>query len=138
VPDRSIALIALVVREYDEAIAFYRDKVSFELTEDTPLGGAKRWVTMTPVRGGAALLLARADGEAQIARIGDQTGGRVGFFLYTDDFERDHAAMTAKGVRFIRPPTRHPYGVVAVWEDLYSNRWDLLQSTEAPISTEAR
>ena len=126
-PDRSIALIALVVREYDEAIAFYRDKVGFELTEDTALGGAKRWVTMAPARGGAALLLARADGETQTARIGDQTGGRVGFFLYTDDFEGDHAAMTTKGVRFIRPPTRHPYGVVAVWEDLYGNRWDLLQ-----------
>ncbi len=127
VPDRHIALTTLVVRDYDEAIAFYRDKIGFELVEDTPLGGSKRWVVMSPAAGGAALLLARADGEAQAARIGDQTGGRVGFFLYTDDFDRDHAAMIAKGVRFIRPAVRERYGVVAVWEDLYGNRWDLLQ-----------
>ena len=126
-PRRRIALTTLVVRDYNEAIAFYCDKAGFELIEDTPISGAKRWVVVAPAAGGAALLLARADGEAQAARIGDQTGGRVGFFLYTDDFERDHAAMAGKGVRFIRPPTRHPYGVVAVWEDLYGNRWDLLQ-----------
>ena len=122
-----ITLTALLVRDYDEAIAFYRDRAGFELIEDTPLGGAKRWVVVAPAKGGGALLLARADGEAQAARIGDQTGGRVGFFLYTDDFERDHAAMTANGVRFIRPPVTERYGVVAVWEDLYGNRWDLLQ-----------
>jgi len=126
VPDRHIALTTLVVRDYDEAIAFYRDKAGFALIEDTPLG-AKRWVVMAPAAGGAAVLLARADSEAQAARIGDQTGGRVSFFLYTDDFARDHAAMIAKGVRFIRPPVREAYGVVAVWEDLYGNRWDLLQ-----------
>ena len=82
---------------------------------------------MAPAPDGPALLLARADGEAQAARVGDQTGGRVGFFLYTDDFERDHAAMLATGVTFIRPPVRERYGTVAVWEDLYGNRWDLLQ-----------
>jgi catechol 2,3-dioxygenase-like lactoylglutathione lyase family enzyme len=130
VPDRHIALTTLVVRDYDEAIAFYRDKIGFELIEDTPLGGSKRWVVMSPDSDGAALLLARADGPAQVARVGDQTGGRVGFFLYTDDFERDHAAMIAKGVRFIRPPVRERYGVVAVWEDLYGNRWDLLQPSD--------
>ena len=129
-PDRSIALTTLVVGDYDEAIAFYRDKVGFALIEDAPLGGTKRWVVMSPATGGAALLLARADGEAQAARIGDQTGGRVGFFLYTDDFDRDHAAMVAKGVTFIRPPVRERYGVVAVWEDLYGNRWDLLQPSD--------
>ncbi|HZZ87688.1 MAG TPA: VOC family protein [Caulobacteraceae bacterium] len=128
---RHIALTTLVVRDYDEAIAFYCDKVGFELIEDTPLGGPKRWVVMAPAGqgagGGAALLLARADGEAQAVRVGDQTGGRVGFFLYTDDFERDYAAMSARGVRFIRPVSRERYGVVSVWEDLYGNRWDLLQ-----------
>jgi catechol 2,3-dioxygenase-like lactoylglutathione lyase family enzyme len=126
-PSRSIALTTLVVRDYDEAIAFYRDKVGFALIEDTPLGGGKRWVVIGPVAEAGALLLALADGVLQAARIGDQTGGRVGFFLHTDDFERDYAAMTAKGVKFIRPPVREPYGVVAVWEDLYGNRWDLLQ-----------
>ena len=124
---RHIALTALVVRDYDEAIAFYRDKAGFALEEDTDLGGGKRWVVMRPRGSEGALLLARGVGEAQTARIGDQTGGRVGFFLYTDDFERDHAAMTAKGVRFVRPPTRERYGLVAVWEDLYGNLWDLLQ-----------
>jgi catechol 2,3-dioxygenase-like lactoylglutathione lyase family enzyme len=124
---RTIALTTLVVRDYDEAIAFYCDKAGFALIEDKPLGGGKRWVVVSPAAGEPGLLLARADGEAQIARIGDQTGGRVGFFLYTDDFERDHAAMIAKGVRFVRAPVREPYGVVAVWEDLYGNRWDLLQ-----------
>ena len=127
-PRRRIALTTLVVRDSNEAIAFYCDKAGFELIEDTPISGAKRWVVVAPAAGGAALLLARADGEAQAARIGDQTGGRVGFFLYTDDFARDHAAMIGRGVRFIRPPVREPYGVVAVWEDLYGNRWDLLQS----------
>ena len=124
---RTIALTTIVVRDYDEAIAFYRDKAGFELLEDTRLGGSKRWVVVSPVGSGGALLLARADGEAQTARIGDQTGGRVGFFLHTDDFERDYAAMIANGVRFIRAPVGEPYGVVAVWEDLYGNRWDLLQ-----------
>jgi catechol 2,3-dioxygenase-like lactoylglutathione lyase family enzyme len=126
-PRRTIALTTLVVRDYDEAIAFYRDKVGFALIEDTPLGAGKRWVVVGPATAGAALLLARADGAAQSGRIGDQTGGRVGFFLHTDDFERDHAAMVAKGVRFIRAPIHEPYGLVAVWEDLYGNRWDLLQ-----------
>jgi catechol 2,3-dioxygenase-like lactoylglutathione lyase family enzyme len=129
-PDRHIALTTLVVRDYDEAVAFYRDKIGFALIEDTPLGGGKRWVVMAPAPGGAALLFARADGETQAARIGDQTGGRVGFFLYTDDFERDHAAMIAKGVRFIRPVAHERYGTVAVWEDLYGNRWDLLQPAD--------
>jgi catechol 2,3-dioxygenase-like lactoylglutathione lyase family enzyme len=126
-PRRTIALTTLVVRDYDEAIAFYRDRAGFELIEDTPLGGDKRWVVVGPAADGGALLLARADGPAQAARIGDQTGGRVGFFLHTDDFERDFAAMTARGITFVRPPVREPYGVVAVWADLYGNRWDLLQ-----------
>jgi len=126
-----IALTTLVVRDYDEAIAFYRDQVGFELVEDTPLGEGKRWVVVAPAGAGAGLLLARGVGEAQTARVGDQTGGRVGFFLETDDLARDHAAMTARGVVFVRPPESEPYGVVAVWEDLYGNLWDLLQPAAA-------
>ena len=124
---RTIALTALLVRDYDEAIAFYRDRLGFELAEDTPLGDGKRWVVVKPSGGGGGLLLARAVGEAQTARVGDQTGGRVFLFLHTDDFDRDHAAMLAKGVRFVRPPRQESYGRVAVFEDLYGNLWDLLQ-----------
>ncbi len=104
---QAIATVALAVRDYDEAIRFYRDALGFELVADTPLGGSKRWVVVAPKGGkGARLLLALADGEAQAARVGDQLGGRVGFFLETDDFARDHAAFTAAGVRFLEPP-RH-------------------------------
>lgn len=124
---RHIAHVALVVREYDEAIAFYRDALGFDLLEDTDLGGGKRWVRVAPRGAETALLLARADDETQRASIGHQTGGRVGFFLYTDDFARDHAAMQARGVRFIEAPRHEPYGIVAVFEDLYGNRWDLLE-----------
>ena len=125
---QSIAHITLVVRDYDEAIAFYTGALGFALLEDTALGGGKRWVRVAP-RGASetALLLAQADGDAQRARIGDQTGGRVGFFLHTDDFDRDHAAMAARGVRFLEAPRREAYGTVAVFEDLYGNRWDLLE-----------
>ena len=125
---QSIAYITLVVRNYDEAIAFYTGALGFALLEDTALGGGKRWVRVAP-RGASetALLLAQADDDAQRARIGDQTGGRVGFFLHTDDFDRDHAAMSARGVRFLEAPRREAYGTVAVFEDLYGNRWDLLE-----------
>ncbi|HEX3915979.1 MAG TPA: VOC family protein [Caulobacteraceae bacterium] len=122
-----LALTTIVVRDYDEAVAFYRDKIGFELVEDTPLGAGKRWVVVRPRGAAGGVLLAQGVGQRQTARIGDQTGGRVGFFLHTDDFERDYAAMTARGVRFVREPRREPYGVVAVWEDLYGNLWDLLQ-----------
>ncbi len=123
---QAIATIALVVADYDEAIAFYRDRLGFVLIADTPLGD-KRWVLVAPQGGGARLLLAKADGEAQAARVGDQTGGRVGFFLETDDFERDFSAYTARGVRFLEPPRHEAYGSVAVFEDLYGNKWDLIQ-----------
>lgn len=124
-----LALISLVVADYDEAIAFYTGVLNFELCEDTPLGGGKRWVVVRPPGSlGCGLLLARADGPAQTARIGDQTGGRVFLFLETDDFARDHARMIAAGVRFVRPPRQESYGTVAVFEDLYGNRWDLIQS----------
>jgi catechol 2,3-dioxygenase-like lactoylglutathione lyase family enzyme len=124
---RSIASVTLVVADYDAAIAFYRDALGFDLLEDTDLGGGKRWVRVAPRGAQTALLLARADGDAQRASVGNQTGGRVGFFLHTDDFARDHAAMLARGVRFLEAPRHEPYGTVAVFEDLYGNRWDLLE-----------
>lgn len=125
-----IALVALVVRDYDEAIAFYRDALGFTLVEDTDRGDGSRWVVVRPAGGsGTDLLLARAKGDEQLASVGAQTGGRVGFFLHTDDFARDHARMTAAGVRFLEDPRHEPYGTVAVFEDLYGNRWDLLQPT---------
>jgi catechol 2,3-dioxygenase-like lactoylglutathione lyase family enzyme len=129
---RRIGLATLVVADYDEAIAWYRDRAGFVVLEDKPLPGGKRWVVVAPAQdGGAGLLLARADGEAQAARIGDQTGGRVAFFLNTDDFARDHGAMVAAGVRFLEEPRHEAYGSVAVFEDLYGNRWDLIGPSPA-------
>jgi catechol 2,3-dioxygenase-like lactoylglutathione lyase family enzyme len=124
----SIATVSLVVADYDEAIAFYCERLGFELVADTDMGDGKRWVVVAPPgRTGAQLLLAKADGEAQRAAIGNQGGGRVMFFLNTADFERDHAAMTARGVRFLEAPRHEAYGSVAVFEDLYGNKWDLIQ-----------
>ncbi|MFG2292735.1 VOC family protein [Streptomyces sp. NPDC048603] len=123
-----IALTALVVADYDEAIDFYTRALGFELAEDTPRPDGSRWVVVRPPGAKeSALLLARAKNDAQRARVGDQTGGRVGFFLHTDDFARDHARMTAAGVRFLEEPRHEAYGSVVVFEDLYGNRWDLLQ-----------
>jgi catechol 2,3-dioxygenase-like lactoylglutathione lyase family enzyme len=122
-----IALIAIVVRDYDEAISWFTGKLRFELLEDSKVTKTKRWVVVAPQGSGTRILLARADGPEQEARIGDQTGGRVGFFLETDDFKRDYASMTAKGVRFLEEPRREAYGTVAVFEDLCGNKWDLLQ-----------
>ncbi|EKX67446.1 VOC family protein [Streptomyces ipomoeae] len=126
---RRIALVTLVVADYDEAIRFYTEALGFRLVEDTPRPDGSRWVVVEPGGDGqgGGLLLARAKDEAQRDRIGDQTGGRVGFFLHTDDFIRDHARMLAVGVRFLEEPRHEPYGSVAVFEDLYGNRWDLLQ-----------
>ena len=121
--------VTLVVRDYDEAIRFYVDAVGFELREDTDLGGGKRWVVVAPRDGGTGLLLALASGPDQEARVGDQTGGRVAFFLQTTDFAVDHARMLAAGVRFLEEPRHEPYATVAVFEDLYGNTWDLLQPT---------
>ncbi|MEV4949696.1 VOC family protein [Streptomyces sp. NPDC053755] len=125
----SIALVTLVVRDYDEALAFYIDALGFDLVEDTGRGDGSRWVVVRPAGSpaGTGLLLARAADGDQESRVGAQTGGRVGFFLHTDDFARDHARMTAAGVRFLEEPRHEPYGSVAVFEDLYGNRWDLLQ-----------
>ena len=124
---RHIACFALVVDDYDRAIAHYVDDLGFELREDSPRGGGKRWVLVAPPGAETAILLAQASNEAQRARIGDQTGGRVGFFLHTDDFRRDHAAMLARGVHFVEAPREEDYGIVAVFEDMYGNRWDLLE-----------
>ncbi|MCR4267099.1 VOC family protein [Nitratireductor sp. ZSWI3] len=127
-PGRRIALTTLVVADYDEAFAWYRDKLGFRVVEDTPLGGGKRWVVVAPPgEAGHGLLLARADGPAQQASVGNQTGGRVFLFLNTDDFWRDHRAMLAAGVVFDEAPREESYGIVAVFRDLYGNRWDLLQ-----------
>ena len=123
-----LGLVAVVVPDYDEAIAFYVDALGFRLVEDTPLDGGKRWVVVAP-RGAreTGVLLARADTGEQRARIGDQTGGRVGWFLATEDFDGDHARMLAAGVVFEEPPRHEPYGTVAVFRDPYGNRWDLIQ-----------
>jgi catechol 2,3-dioxygenase-like lactoylglutathione lyase family enzyme len=128
-----LALTAVVVRDYDDAIAFYTGALGFELREDTDLGDGKRWVVVAPPGSGptdAAILLARAGNERQGERVGDQTGGRVGFFLHTTDFSGDHDRMTAAGVRFIEAPRSEPYGTVGVFEDLYGNRWDLIERTD--------
>ncbi|MDJ0627181.1 MAG: VOC family protein [Rhodobacter sp.] len=122
-----ISAIAVVVPDYDAAIAFYVGKLGFTLLSDTDQGGGKRWVTVAPPGGGAALLLAKAVGDRQAAAIGNQTGGRVSFFLETDDFARDHAAMLAAGVKFEETPRTEPYGTVAVWRDPFGNRWDLIE-----------
>jgi catechol 2,3-dioxygenase-like lactoylglutathione lyase family enzyme len=131
-----IAHVAVVVPDYDEAIAFYVDVLGFALVEDTPLGGGKRWVVVAPRSAQPAdapaptsLLLARAANSEQEARIGDQTGGRVFLFLHTDDFARDHQRLTAAGVRFVEPPRHESYGTVAVFADRYGNRWDLIERT---------
>ncbi len=122
--------VTLVIPDYDAAIAFYTKVLNFTLTQDIDLGGGKRWVRVTPPGSdGASLLLAKADGPTQTAAIGNQTGGRVGFFLETDDFVRDHTAMLAQGVQFEETPRHEPYGIVAVWRDPFGNRWDLIQFT---------
>jgi catechol 2,3-dioxygenase-like lactoylglutathione lyase family enzyme len=124
-----LASVSLLVRDYDAAIAFFTGALGFVLLEDTPVGGAKRWVVVAPAGGGggATLLLARAATPEQEAAVGRQAGGRVFLFLRTDDFARDHAAFTARGVRFVEEPRDEAYGRVAVFLDLYGNRWDLLQ-----------
>ena len=125
---QSIAQFAIVVNDYDEAIAFYTKKLHFDLIEDTVLSQTKRWVVVRPAGSdGCCILLAKAANEEQKSRVGNQTGGRVFLFLHTDDFWRDHNAMTADGIRFVRPPVEEPYGTVAVFEDLYGNLWDMIQ-----------
>jgi catechol 2,3-dioxygenase-like lactoylglutathione lyase family enzyme len=127
--NQQLGLVALVVRDYDEAIAFFVGTLGFALIEDTYQPEQdKRWVVVAPRgTGGARLLLARATSAEQETRIGNQTGVRVFLFLYTDDFWRDYRSYTEKGVPFVRPPTEAAYGTVAVFLDLYGNRWDLVE-----------
>ena len=137
---QSIVHIAIVVQDYDDAIAFYTEKLNFQLIEDTYQPEQdKRWVVVSPPgSSGSTLLLARASKPEQVPFIGDQTGGRVFLFLNTDDFWRDYNEMVAKGVIFVRDPKKEAYGTVAVFEDLYGNLWDLLQLNEDhPISKRA-
>jgi catechol 2,3-dioxygenase-like lactoylglutathione lyase family enzyme len=126
---QSLGLVAVVVRDYDEALAFYVETLGFRLVEDTPVPEQKkRWVVVSPPGARESrVLLARAVGEEQSSRIGNQTGGRVFLFLQTDDFWRDFNAYSAKGVEFVRQPSEQPYGTVAVFRDLYGNLWDLVQ-----------
>ena len=124
----TIANVALLVTDYDEAIAFYTQKLGFDLLEDSNLGGGKRWVQVAPKNNsGTALLLAKASNEKQQSAVGDQAGGRVWLFLQTDDFWHDYHAMQAAGVIFHETPRQEAYATVVVFEDLYGNKWDLLQ-----------
>lgn len=124
----SLFLVSLVVDTYDRAKGFYCDGLGFECVEDTAMPDGKRWLVVRPRGGeGAALLLAEASDETQRAAIGNQTGGRVGFFLETDDFGRDHRRFTEAGVIFREEPRHEPYGTVAVFADLYGNLWDLIE-----------
>jgi catechol 2,3-dioxygenase-like lactoylglutathione lyase family enzyme len=126
---QGIGSITYVVRDYDEAIAYFTERLRFRVIEDTPLGGDKRWVRVGPPSGGTALLLAKAASPEQKKRVGDQTGGRVFLFLYTDDFRRDYAEMKARGIEFIEEPREEEYGTVCVFKDLYGNKWDFIQSS---------
>ena len=127
--NQHIAHIALVVANYDEAIEFYTEKLNFILVEDTKLSETKRWVKVAPPGNGqCCLLLAQAATEEQKSRVGNQTGGRVFLFLYTDDFWRDYNTMIEKKINFVRQPIEEPYGTVAVFEDLYGNLWDFIES----------
>lgn len=122
----SIAMFTLVVDDYERGIAFYRDAVGLRLLENTDMGGGKRWVVLSGPNG-SRLLLAKAVGEQQERAIGNQTGGRVGFFMETDDFERDHSEFIARGVTFREPVRYESYGTVAVFEDPFGNAWDLIE-----------
>lgn len=129
---RRLATVTLLVRDYDEAIRFFTEALRFELVEDTPRGPGKRWVVVAPARdGGAALLLAKAVTDEQEASVGKQAGGRVFLFLHTPDFAADHAHMVSHGVRFLEAPRHEPHGTVAVFQDLWGNRWDLVQPNDA-------
>ena len=127
VSDRRIGTVALLVRDYDEAMAWYTTVLGFALVADQPMGEGKRWVVVAPPGAETRLLLARAATVDQAARIGDQTGGRVFLFLETDDFDRDFRTMTERGVKFRELPRHEEYGTVAVFEDLYGNLWDLIE-----------
>lgn len=124
-------MVTIVVDDYDTAIAHYRDDLGFRLIEDTIMSATKRWVVVSPGEGGASVLLAKAATPEQAAAVGNQTGGRVAFFLYTDDFDRDHARMSAAGVNFLESPRHEDYGKVAVFADKYGNKWDFIERRSA-------
>jgi len=129
---QAIGAVSLLVRDYDEAIDFYTRRLRFKVVEDVPLGGGRRWVRLSPPGAdGCCLLLARAKDQGEALAVGRQAGGRVFLFLHTDDFARDHREMTERGVRFHEAPREENYGTVAVFEDLYGNKWDLLMPREA-------
>ena len=126
--NQSIVHLALLIKDYDEAIRFYTEVLDFELQEDSRLSETKRWVLVKPKgEGTCSLLLAKANGEEQEKAVGNQSGGRVFLFLHTDDFWRDHKRLVKKGVKFVREPAEQDHGTVAVFEDLYGNLWDLIQ-----------
>ena len=128
--NQHLALISLLIDDYDEAIAFYVGKLNFTLVEDTVMSETKRWVVIAPPGNSAtSLLLAKAANEEQKSRVGNQTGGRVFLFLHTDNFERDFEYMKEQGIEFVRGPVQEPYGMVAVFKDLYGNLWDFIQPT---------
>lgn len=128
---RKIAHFALVIPDYDEAIAYYTQILNFVLIEDTPLSTTKRWVLVAPmVDNECSILLAKAANDEQKASIGNQTGGRVFLFLHTDNFYRDYHDLTAKGVEFVREPSKETYGTVAVFKDMYGNLWDLVENND--------
>lgn len=128
---QELSLVALVVADYDEAIKFYTEKLNFTLEQDEQQSETKRWVVVAPPGSkGCQLLLAKGVGDGQRSRIGNQTGGRVFLFLYTDDFWRDYNQMTEKGINFVREPKVEDYGTVSVFEDLYGNLWDLVEYTK--------
>lgn len=127
---QTLTALALVVRDYDEAITYYTETLGFDLLEDTPMGGGKRWVRVAPQHDeghGTALILAQASNDAQYAAVGNQTGGRVFLFLHTDDFWRDYNAYRARNVHFLEEPREEEYGTVVVFEDLYGNKWDMIE-----------
>ena len=128
-----LSLVTLVVPDYDQAIAFYCDTLGFTLAEDTDLGGGKRWVRVVPSGSGTGFLFAKAAGETQIASIGNQAGGRVAFFLQTDDFSCDYEVFKAKGVQFLEAPRYETYGSVAVFQDPFGNRFDLIEMKKVQI-----
>jgi catechol 2,3-dioxygenase-like lactoylglutathione lyase family enzyme len=125
--------IAIVVKDYDEAIDFYTQKLGFDLKDDMPQSATKRWVLVRPKGSQCCLLLAKAVNEEQASRIGNQTGGRVFLFLYTDSFERDYNKLLAHNIEIVRLPSKESYGIVCVFKDLYGNLWDLIEPTWAPV-----
>ena len=129
---KRLAAVTFLAPDYNSAIVWFRDALGFALIDDTPMGPDKRWVVMAPPGGGGArIVIAKASDERQRAAIGAATGGRVGYFLETDDFAGDHAGMLARGVRFLEEPRREAYGIVAVFADPWGGKWDLLQPARA-------